>query len=280
MYTQNGESLYDALQVQLNRRVGTRLHFGANYTYSKTLAYARQQFVDDKLLKNIAAGTRPQAVNINFAYAIPGASKMWNNAVAKVVTEDWHLEGLLTFYNGVPLTINCTSVGQPIGYWTGTPSAAQTGATAIPFRCKQTGDFSLPEGTAPASLGSTSDPRLFYPFNPASFGLPPVNSLGIGNTPPTLFYGPGVESVDLSVYKQFRIKERSTFEIRAQAFNTFNHFNPANPNTTLNLNFNSGANSNTAFGTIPASVSNVGGIQIGGAQIGSRRMALSARFTF
>ena len=36
----------------------------------------------------------------------------------------------------------------------------------------------------------TEDPRLQVPLNPANFTLPGPNSLGIGNTPPTLFYGP------------------------------------------------------------------------------------------
>lgn len=284
MYTENGESLYDALQVQFNRRFGNRLHLGANYTWSKTLNYAREQFVSDRLLKNVVGGTRPQAANINFAYAIPGGSSLWNNTFTKIVSNDWHVEGVLTYYYGVPLTINCTSSGQPIGYWTGTPNAAQTGPnTVLPFRCQQTGNLWLSSGVTPASVGSTADPRLFYPINPANFVLPPVNSLGIGNTPPTLFYGPGVENADISLYKQFRIRERGVLEFRAQTFNTLNHFNPGAPNTTLNINFKTGQNTNAAFGTIPTTatgVQNGTGFQTGGAQIAARRMILSMRFTF
>jgi hypothetical protein len=288
MYTQNGESYYDALQVQLNRRFGNRFHLGANYTYSKTLVYAREQFVSDNLLKNIAGGTRPFAANINFAYAIPQGSKLWQNKFTEIVADNWHIEGVTTFYSGVPLTINCTSVGQPIGYWTGTPSATQStstaaGSSSIPFRCQQTGNLWLPAGATPSSVGSTSDPRLFYPFNPASFTLPPVNSLGIGNTPPTLFYGPGVATADLNLYKQFRIRERATLEFRFQAFNALNHFNPGNPNTTLNINFKTGLNTNTAFGTVPSTASGTQtgtGYQIGGAQIPARRGVLSVRVTF
>ena len=41
MYTQNGESYYDSLQAQFNKRVGKRFHFGSNYTWSKTLVYSR-----------------------------------------------------------------------------------------------------------------------------------------------------------------------------------------------------------------------------------------------
>jgi hypothetical protein len=277
MYTSNGESLYDALQVQFNRRFGNRFHLGANYTWSKTLAYARQQWVSDQLLKNIAGGTRPHAVNVNFAYAIPGATRFWNNKVTKFVTDDWHVDGVATFYSGVPLTINCTAVGQPIGYWTGTPTGG------LPFRCQQTGDLWLTSGATPASVGSTADSRLWYPFNPASFALPPVNSLGIGNTPPTLTYGPGVENFNIGLYKQFRIRERGILQFRTELINALNHFNPGAPNTTLNINFNTRQNTNAAFGTIPITptgAQNGTGFQVGGAQTTARRMILSARFSF
>ena len=42
------------------------------------------------------------------------------------------------------------------------------------------GPLFLNEGVTPTSVGSTADPRLWFPFNPASFALPGVNSYGIG----------------------------------------------------------------------------------------------------
>jgi hypothetical protein len=41
MYTENGESHYEGLQAQFNKRVGRNFHFGSNYTWSKTLSYTR-----------------------------------------------------------------------------------------------------------------------------------------------------------------------------------------------------------------------------------------------
>jgi hypothetical protein len=263
MYTQNGESHYDALQAQFNKRVGQRFHFGSNYTWAKTLVYDRNQWVSDKLLENIAGGTRPQAVNVNWGYAVPNASRFWNNAFTKQVTDGWHIEGIATFYYGTPLTVNCSANGAPIGYWTGTPTGG------LPFRCQQTGPLFLSGNPTPSSVGSNAAPNLWYNFNPASFSLPPVNSLGIGNTPPTLTYGPGVENVDLSLYKEFRIlKESNVLTLKFEAFNSFNHFNPNNPNSSLALNFSNGANTNAAFGTITS------------ASVPARHAVASVRFTF
>lgn len=174
------------------------------------------------------------------------------------------MEGILTFYSGSPMTIGCSANGAPIGYWTGTPSTG-----GLPFRCQMTGGLWLPAGATPASVGSTSSSALWWPFNPASFSLPSATSLGIGNTPPTLTYGPGVNNTDLNLYKQWHVfGEGRTLEIRFQAFNALNHFNPSNPNTSLALNYSNGVNTNSAFGTITS------------AAFPARHGVLSARFTF
>jgi hypothetical protein len=261
MYGQGGESYYDSLQAQFNKRVGRDFHFGSNYTWSKTITYSRTQWVADNLTKNVTG--RPQAVNINFGYHVPKGSSLWSNMVTKQVLDGWNVDGIMTFYYGTPLTIGCSAVGAPIGYWTGTPTGG------LPFRCQQNGPLFLGAGATPASVGSTAPANLWYNFNPASFSLPPVNSLGIGNTPPTLTYGPGVENVDLSLYKEFHVwGEGRILQIKFEAFNALNHFNPNNPSASLALNFATGANTNSAFGTITS------------AALPARHGVVSVRFTF
>ena len=102
-----------------------------------------------------------------------------------------------------------------------------------------------------------------------NFKLPFIDSKGYGNTPPTLFFGPGAFNLDLSLAKDFRLgAEGRILEFKAESFNTLNHFNPSNPNTTLSYNFVTGAQSNASFGTI------------GGTQVDARRVVLSLRFRF
>jgi hypothetical protein len=272
MYTQNGESNYNALQAQVNKRFGKNLHFGANYTWSKTLVYTRYQFTQDHLNYNIAGvnnttggGTRPHAANVTFGYAIPGATKYWNNKFVDLLTNGWNVEGVLTFYYGSALAVTCSANGAPIGYWTGTPTGG------IPFRCQQNGALFNSAQTPTAAA------PLWYDFNVSAFSLPPVNSLGIGNAQPTMTYGPGVENVDLNLFKQFHVwGENKILEFRFQAFNALNHFNPGNPNMNLSLNCGAvngvcqpgGANTNAAFGTITTAAQP------------ARRGVLSVRFTF
>ncbi|MBO0862593.1 MAG: hypothetical protein J2P21_29655, partial [Chloracidobacterium sp.] len=260
VFTQLGESNYNALQAQLNRRFSRNLQFSVNYTWSKTTTFSHQIWVPDELTKNVTG--RPHAVNLNFGYTLPSGSRfLGKNPLIKGVFDGWQLAGIGTFLSGSPMTINCGPVGAPPGYWTGTPTGG------IPFRCQQIGNLYLPKGATPPAK---TDSRLWYPFDASSFTLPPATSLGIGNTPPTLLYGPGVQTVDLSLSKEFHLGKSETrvLQIKFETFNAFNHFNPSNPNTSLNLNFNTGANTNANFGTVT------------GAQLPARHAALSVRFRF
>jgi hypothetical protein len=262
-FSSKGESNYNALQLQVNRRFGSRFQMSTNYTWSKTITFSPQQWVPDQLTKNVV--NRPHAVNVNFGYGLPDLSHSWGNAVVKQVLGGWNINGVGSLYVGTPLTIGCTASGVPANlgnYWTGTPTGG------IPFRCQMTGDLWLPSGATPSSVSSKADPRLWYPFAQTSFALPPASSWGIGNTPPTLTYGPGFVNFDLSLYKEFPLgAEGRALQFRAETFNTFNHFNPGNPNTSLTYTM-SGQQLNANFGTITT------------AQNPSRRAVLSLRLRF
>jgi hypothetical protein len=272
-FTQSYTNNYNSLQMQLNRRMG-RLQWNANYTFSRTIVYnanysatnpqtvpASQtnllQFVNAELTKNVA--NRRHAINFNFGYDLPDGSRLWDNKFTKVVMNGWHINGNGAIYAGTPYTVNCSATGAPSQYWTGTPTAY------LPFRCQMGNNIFLPAGQYPSA---TEDPRLQVPLNVANFALPPVNSLGIGNTPPTLFYGPWMWNLDLSLAKMTKVAEGKTLELRVESFNTLNHFNPGNPNNLLTWNFTTGAQTNAAFGTIQT------------AQVQARHLALSARFRF
>jgi hypothetical protein len=256
-----GESNYHSLQTQVNRRFGKRLQFAANWTWSKTMSYTRGPWTPDSLSYAEVTGSRPQIVNLSYTYLIPNGSRIWRNSVTRAVLDGWHFNGITKFLSGNPLTVACTAQNAPIGYWTGTPTGG------IPFRCQMaSSDPFLPAG---AARPANAPEGRYYPLNAANFSLPGPATLGIGNTPPTLFYGPGLENTDFSLLKDVRLRNESrVIEFRAQAFNVFNHFNPGNPNTSLSLGFLNGQNTNANFGTISTAVGQ------------ARHMALAVRFRF
>jgi hypothetical protein len=279
VWTYVGSNSYNALQVQLKRRAG-RLQWNVNYTWSKTITYLANpytsssnpnpatlspysQWIDTKLTKNVA--NRPHAINLNFGYEIPDGSRFWRNAFTHQALDGWRFNGGSALFSGRPFTVGCTAQNALPGFWTGTPTGG------IPFRCQMGNNPYLPDGHYPSQ---TEDPRLQYAFNQATFTLPAADSLGIGNTPPTLFYGPWLINFDMSLAKDFRITERKTLEFRVETFNTLNHFNPDLPNASLNYNLSNqtdltkAAQTNSTFGVITA------------AQVPARRAILSLRFRF
>ncbi len=267
LFENNGTSSYNSLQVQLNRRIGRAITWSANYTWSKTLLYQRQQFTDDPLTR-IETGNRPHAFNANFGYEIPGFKN--GNRLLRQATGLWRITGTAQIYSGAGMAPNCLFTANPVGYPNGTPTGG------VLFRCQMVNATQsalwLPSGAKPSDVGSTSDPRLWYPIDPNNFQLPknyaPFARGIIGNMPPILTYGPGVELFNLALQKEFVVHEAQRLQFKIESTNALNHFNPANPNMTITRNYNTGANTNAAFGTIQ------------GAQYQNRRAILSVRYTF
>lgn len=275
--TNAGESNYNAMQVQLNKRFGSRLQFSSNFNWSKQLGYGRSQDLSDYLTYAVNGSNRPFAENINFGYRVPngtsllGQSNIAKNPVLRGMFDGWNINGVVAIFSGTPFNVGCSATNTPVGYWYGTP------VDTPGLRCEQSGSLWLPAGSTPASVGSVASPRLWWPLNggpsvpngTGSFSLPPANSFGLGNEPLIMTYGPGFENFDLSVYKDFYLgKETRVLEFRAEAFNTFNHFNPSNPSSGLTYNWQTGAETSSGFGTIT------------GVQNSARHMALSLRLRF
>jgi hypothetical protein len=263
--TSSGESYYHSLQVQVNRRFGRRFQASSNWTWAKSISYSRNRWVPDSL--NKTSGQRPHVVNLNFGYRAPDFSKMLGVPVLKYAMDGWNFNGSGSIFAGTLMTISCSAQSIPANlgnYWTGMPSGAPN------LRCQMTGPLWLPAGTTPASVRATADARRWYPFDASHFVLPPANSFGIGNTPPTLTAGPGFWNMDLSVNKEFPLGKDTVrrIQVRIESFNTLNHFNPGNPATSLTYNFTTGAITNSGFGTITSS------------QNKARILAGSLRFSF
>jgi hypothetical protein len=69
-------------------------------------------------------------------------------------------------------------------------------------------------------------------FNTAAFIANPKGT--DGNVSPNFLDGPGSKTVDLAVFRNFPIKERTALQLRAEATNAFNFVNLNNPSGNLN----------------------------------------------
>jgi hypothetical protein len=94
-----------------------------------------------------------------------------------------------------------------------------------------------------------------------------------GNISPNSFRGPGYFDIDTNISRDFRIKERATFNLGLQAYNVLNHPNFGNPSGTL---------SSGSFALITGTVGPPTGIygSFQGASVSGRVAVLAGRFTF
>lgn len=222
VYESAATSNYNALQLTLNRRAAKGLFLGATYSWSKTLTTASSDTAAvriDQFTKAADYGPASFDVRQNFAlnyvYQIPGM-KSGNHLMRKAL-EDWQVSGVTSLRTGMPFT--------PGFSVSGAGSSNQTGSNT------ETARIGVVAGCNPYT--GSSDP--FNRLNAACFFAPSPGSLGLESGQNWL-YNPGLIQFDMSLEKQFAIKERMHFQLRVDAFNVFNHANFTGLNTTLNFN--------------------------------------------
>jgi len=163
---------------------------------------------------NLAAEKGPSCdVRHRFAmsavYDLPGVEKLgWANAV----TKHWQLSTVYQVQTGFPFTISVFG------------DTANTG-TALgenPDRANSTGVPLFGPGTHTARSWFNNSPT-----NP-SFVAPPAFTFG--NVGRNSVYGPGTQTLDLAMARDFAVSERMKFQFRGEFFNALNHTNLGTPN--------------------------------------------------
>lgn len=246
-----GNSTYNALQASLVRRLSKGLTFMANYTFSKELDDLANVRLpgDNALEKSPGVIDHAHVSTATFVYRLPfGHGTDWNpsNIFLSQLVSDWQLSGIFTFATGAPLTVTGTCNGGGI-----------IDAVCYPnINPAFSGTVFLNGG-----IGSNGNNVSTTPYiNKAAFVDPAAFT--VGNAPRTAAYGlyaPSVADIDLSVRREFRVRESWRFSLQADAFNINNATYFAAPG--LNIDSKS-------FGTYSAQANQ------------PRKLQLSARFTF
>lgn len=202
-----GDSNYNALQIWVNRRFSDRLAFQAAYTWSHAITNVFLDFnssgATDPYNYNLDRGDadldRRQMFVANAVYILP-SFKRWGAATSHILG-DWQLNGIVSFLGGTPINVI---------------SGANTAGRVFAGAQRP----NLIAGV-PIYLNRPDD-RLQY-LNPAAFSLPDVGrfgSLGRG-----AIRGPGTQNLDLSIVRNWRVRDHYHLQFRAEMFNAFNHTN-------------------------------------------------------
>lgn len=214
-----GDSSYNALQIDFNRRFSQGLSLRGVYTWSKVLddgdSYNATAAGNDVALLSNPYDPRADwglgtfdvrnAGIISATYDLPfGKGRHWLGAtkgVTKEVLSGWTLNSIVTLQGGFPFT-------PQLSY-----NPSNDGDTRNPVRPFLNPNFN-PATNGPAMPRTVSDW-----FNPALFAFQPTTSGFFGDLGRDTLIGPGLATWDFSVMKETPIHERMTLQFRAEIFN-------------------------------------------------------------
>lgn len=225
-YFSIGDSSYNALQVDFNRRFAHGLALRGVYTWSKALddgdsVNATTTANEPGLISNPyniradwgLAGFDVRHVGvISAVYDLPfgRGQKFANGAqgIRNALISGWSTNSIVTLQSGFPFT-------PQLSY-----NPSNDGDTRNPVR-----PFINPNFTGPIILGN---PTQWY--NPNAFLAPPATGGFFGNLGRNTLIGPGLATWDFSAMKNTLISERWTVQFRTEIFNLLNRANFNTPN--------------------------------------------------
>ena len=225
---QDGSSTYHSFQFTFRQRIGTA-NIQAAYTFGKTLGNGddgarfqtnifRTPWNDRRRAKGPANFDRTQRLALTFVQDLPNK---FTGGAGKLLLNNWSFNGFFVTQTGTPLTVfNRTSGIDLGGIATDVAGAFNSDVVA--------GASLVTDGSLRANLQNY--------VNKSAWSLAPRNRYG--NSGRGMFRGPGQSNLDVSLFKDFRFKERFVTQFRTEFFNIMNLPNFGNPQLSLdNVSF-------------------------------------------
>jgi hypothetical protein len=219
-----GTQHYHGMLLSVQRRAGSGVNVGANYTWSHCIGIdpnangtgrgdAGYLDPNDRSFDygNCQNSDRRQVFNMTAVAPTP----QFANTTARLLGSGWQLSGIYRWQTGRFYTIT-TGLDRLLSGQAGNQRPVQV--------------LENPYGDRHS---------LTNYLNPAAFVQPALGTMG--NMRPFNVEGPGYWQLDIGLSRSFQFRESQKLEFRAEAFNVTNSFRPGNvanttPNTTLNNN--------------------------------------------
>lgn len=195
-------SNYNAFQATVERRADDVTLLAA-YTFSRSFDNATTTLYPPDFRRSRFLSPFDLTHNFvaSYSWYLPFARAF--GSLPRRLTDGWSVTGISRFSMGFPVTLT------------------QSGDLAL------TGyGFDFPNRVGPVVKQNPRLPGNAY-FLKSAFASEQVGV--IGNSPARFFHGPGIINTDAGVMKSTNITESTSFLIRAEFFNVFNHANFLNP---------------------------------------------------
>jgi hypothetical protein len=252
-----GESIYQSLQIKLDKRFSNGILFRTFYTRSKLMnnsadngynnssANGLQNPIDARPEWSVSADNVPNTFVVSWSYELPFGKSRKNDLVRKLIY-GWTLNGLLRYESGRPLTITMTNDMSGL-LFNGAKRPNRVSGTAALTPQGDSGSFD------PNAFGTFSPTANAY-LNKAAWSDP--GALTFGNAVPR---DPNVRGFpnaveDVSLFKVTQFGEHLRWRLEAQGGNVTNRVVFCDPNT----NWSSGS-----FGQVSLQCNQPRSIQLG-----------------
>jgi hypothetical protein len=208
----NGNGNYNSLQATLRTSNYHGVSTVFNYTWSHSLddmtVYRSRLPQDSRNLKgDYGNGDYDTRNNFNGAvfYNLPrlGHGPDW-------ISSGWQVNGAVSFHSGLPFNIATSSDNSGTGEKYQRPNIV---------------------GNPHAGVSHTIVSSGIQWINAAAFATPAPGTFG--NLRRNQVFGPGYGDIDLSLFKDTKVWERATLQLRAEMFNLYNRNNYAQPGGTF-----------------------------------------------
>jgi hypothetical protein len=233
-----GDSEYDSLQLRFSRELSRSVSVMANYTFAKAMDDGSGTFTNTQPSNVVDSGQLPQiALNIEHAPSVFDRRHSFTAAPRYTITNGprWihnlDFTGVFIARSGLPVNIYQNNLY---------PDAVQqrpdiTGPGFLLYAPQET-----TVGTGIRYLRATTDPQfpltptgpLFITVSGKSVMVLPA---AIGNIGREIARAPGDWNLNLSAGRRFHIREKLTMQLRAEAYNMFNHTNLLMPASNLSV---------------------------------------------
>jgi hypothetical protein len=193
-----GQNQYNALFVQVQRRMTNGLSLQFAYTWAHNIVRDGVDFNNQFDLSNTtAASLLDQRNRITLAAVYePQLQHLTSSRTGRALLANWQLSTVMEFASGRPYA-----------------------ALLSPACTSSTLSFSNCDGTN----GNLNDTAFNQDTANTAAG---INGAGpIPGIPLNSFYGPWLERIDVGLSRSFVVREGKVLELQAQAFNLFNHAN-------------------------------------------------------
>ncbi len=219
----NQDSYYHALEVRITKAMSHNVQIQGAYTWSKSIdtgstsigtdafgnSLINPPFFAGRQLRSLSDFDQRHNLVVHYTWVLDYAKSL--PTPAQAILGGWQLGGIVQASSGVPFSVLLG--GDPLGQGT-------SDNTALPDRVSGPGCSTL---TNPGNPLNYIKLQCFSYPNPATL---------MGNLRRNSLIGPGLLNLDMSLFKNNRIRRISedfTVQFRVEAFNLFNHANFAPP---------------------------------------------------